>query len=205
MKYLNVNLKKHLKYAGFSLAVVLILSSCSRKLKPDTALQTLKSTTVGTDTFTSATPENTLVLGKEVKQSLTAEQPVLKIGEYTSYTQKFHLNVEQGKKYNIAISSLCDCMGVRKYMIAPLATVKDSNGNKLSFSYGEQKYDYSGGPLTLNRNISFTADKSSDVEITVYADTEHAGQLMYTYIVTFVKAKVLAGVTGDFIIKATEM
>lgn len=204
-KFLNVNLKKHLKQTGLVLACLFILSSCSRKLKPDTALQTLKSTAVGTDIFTPATTENTLALGKKTEGSLTAVSPVLTIGEYTSYTQKFHLNVEQGKKYNINISSICDCLGVRKYMIAPLATIKDSNGNKLAFSYGQQKYDYSAGPLTLNRNISFTAEKTSDVEITIYADTEHAGEVMYTYIVTFVKTKVLAGVTGDFTITATEM
>lgn len=124
-----------------------------------------------------------LLPGKIVKTAIIAEDPrIVANGFYSNY-KVFEIHGEMNTRYNIELRSLCDCFGMDKLMLYPIARVVDARGKTINdnptnivMHDSDMKY-----PVNLRMNWEGTFNSNGKYYLLVSAYNENIGSSYLTF------------------------
>lgn len=145
-----------------------------------------------------------LPLNIEHTNTLKVTDPIilLKDSVFSNY-KMFKSFGEVGKKYKITLYSLCDCLGIRKFILNPLIAVVDTDGKwvetKLVKKEVKMPDQYSSMPFHADLEWEYILPKSGDYRIIVLSKyTKESPSTTHSLI------NVSTNIVGDFMITVQE-
>ncbi|MFL9843056.1 hypothetical protein [Flavobacterium rhizosphaerae] len=192
------------------LLLLSFLTSCSKKLAPTAAYSMLEKRELTKSLgYGSETADNTILPEKAAEFKLAITDSVMAATKqpYTRTNFKeLYLKTKPNTKYKITISSLCDCLGSRKYLFKPVLLLYDKNSNLLQCNIEGEDFGYTHGPLSMDRAWVFnTLNTEGDLRLIVFSDNNNLNQSVYKYIVAFAAVEVKSTTNGDFYVLLEEI
>ena len=166
-------MKKTLTY----LILILVISSCSRKINPITAYSELKVSEVKKDNLILTELE----LDNPIKAELKLEDNVMSNDSVLSYYHEYRYIPNETKNYSVEVFSLCNCFGFKKYIFNPNIKILDKNNIEIKNNIETISYDYQKGPMSLNKKWTFKALKNEPVTIIIYSDNNKLGEPIHKF------------------------
>lgn len=124
-----------------------------------------------------------LVPGERLKTELTADDPRYQ-GQYSLANYKlFRFSAPEVSEYRIELRTLCNCFGLDKFIVYPVARVIDSKGTTINdeWSYvGLQNPDWSY-PVNILAVWEGSVDAAGDYYFLVHAYNDQIGGTYLTY------------------------
>jgi len=165
------------------LILLFIITGCSQKTTPLEAYRNLKENRIASKINLSLIT-NPLLVDKTYKFDLKISDSLIIYGNdekiYANY-KDFNIDLKSNKKYKIKISSLCDCFGFTKYMFIPLVSVLNQNGMTMKLESQPDTFDYSHGPLSLNKTWILENLTNNNSKIIVSSNNVNLGQDLYKF------------------------
>lgn len=136
---------------------------------------------------------------------LTNTDPVYLFGGIPTYYKSFSLFLQGPRRYQITISSSCDCLGFKKYMFEPVAILVGKNGSRPVLSDYADAIDYRHGVIGWHRTFAFDTPADDDYTIMVMSHNDNPDKVL-TDLKPFpgIDSPIRAAVTGKFHILVTE-
>jgi hypothetical protein len=124
-----------------------------------------------------------LLPGKTIKTAITTEDPRIVANNVFSNYKVFEIQGVMNTRYNIELRSLCNCFGMNKLMLYPIARFVDAQGeiinDKLSnvaLRDPDMKY-----PVNIQMNWKGTFNKNGKYYFLVSAYNENIGSSYLTF------------------------
>ncbi|MBT3310628.1 MAG: hypothetical protein HN931_05780 [Desulfobacterales bacterium] len=124
-----------------------------------------------------------LVPSKKIKTSITTEDPIIVTNNVYSNYKVFEIKGDINTRYNIELRSLCDCFGMNKLVLYPIARLVDAQGeiinNKpsdVALRDPDMKY-----PVNIQMNWEGTFNKNGKYYFLVSAYNENIGSSYITF------------------------
>ncbi|MDO6737462.1 hypothetical protein [Wenyingzhuangia sp. 2_MG-2023] len=166
-------MKKTLSY----LIIILVISSCSRKINPTTAYSELKVNEVKKDNLILTELE----LNNPIKAELKIEDNVMSNDSVLSYYHEYKYTPNKTKNYSVEIFSLCNCFGFKKYIFNPNIKILDKNNNEIKNKIETISYDYQKGPISFNKKWTFESVKNEPLTIIIYSENNKLGEPIHKF------------------------
>lgn len=191
----------------------LIFTSCSRKIIPSEGYNQIKNKNAVT-LFESknSTPEK-IKVNKDFKDALTLNDSVLYYDDSIKSNYKnFVFDLKPDKNYKIKVSSLCNCVGFKKYMFVP-KIAQGNLDNRIDTKLDSIYFNYEKGPLTLNKIWNIKSDgltENTKLEFILFSDNTKLSENVYRFIATsfggipVMPINIKSTLIGDFVIKIEE-
>ena len=197
------------KLLALLLLATLFIMGCSKKLAPNAAYGMLQKREIVKD-LKAGTPfaGNSITTGKQAKFKLALTDSVM---QYTlngsnirSNFKDFFTDTKPNTKYKLTISSLCDCLGFKKYLFLPALYVFDTNGQFIKSDVNTD-FNYLNGPLSLNSYYTFNSGMGGNLKLVVFSANQNLNQSVYKFVVIFITAHVRTNIGGDYNILLEEI
>lgn len=146
------------------LVLISLLSACANVERKESAADKMykdaKSAAVATQ------PLMSVQKGKFVNIDITSNSPSIQGQKKPNKFEVVSVNGRKDQKFNFIVAALCDCLGFRKWSIAPEAYLFDNNGELVA-------QETTLNPIAKSLTGSFPAD--GEYKVLVVADDTNDG------------------------------
>jgi hypothetical protein len=120
--------------------------------------------------------------GLPTRLNLTHSYRVVRIGATRSYFKVVSLFVDSPRTVRFQVTSMCDCVGLNKYIVVPLIEVFDRNGQAVSIPPPDVESEQAdmSNPLRLVATWMFPIQVAGTYRILVAANNARAGSQVAT-------------------------
>jgi hypothetical protein len=124
-----------------------------------------------------------LLPSKTIKTAITTEDPIIVTNDVDSNYKVFEIKGDMNIRYNIELRSLCDCFGMNKLVLYPIARLVDAQGeiindkpSDVALRDPDMKY-----PISIQMNWEGTFNKNGKYYFLVSSYNENIGSSYLTF------------------------
>jgi hypothetical protein len=198
------------KFYFYFLSIILIFTSCSRKIIPSEGYNQIKSKNSVNLFEANNSIAKEIKVNTNLRDKLTLNDSVLYYNDSIKSNYKnFAFDLKPHKKYKIKVSTLCNCAGFKKYIFIPKIAIGNVN-IRINLELDSTYFNYEKGPLTLNKVWNLKSDgltENTKLEFLLFSNNEKLSENVFKYIVTSIGAipvNIKSTLVGDFIIEIEE-
>ncbi|SDS26742.1 hypothetical protein SAMN04487764_2724 [Gillisia sp. Hel1_33_143] len=198
------------KFYFYFISIILIFTSCSRKINPNEGYEQIKSKN-SVDLFEANNSiAKEIKVNADFKDKLSLDDSILYYNDSIKSNYKnFTFDLKADKKYKIKVSSLCNCAGLKKYIFIPKIATGNVN-SRINLELDSTYFNYEKGPLTLNKVWSLKSNgltENTTMEFLLFSDNEKLSENVFKFIVTSfgaIPVNIKSTLVGNFIIEIEE-
>lgn len=119
-----------------------------------------------------------LKIKEEEIWKVTFKDPVLQLGSTKGNFKLFSFSGKKGDQYRLKMWVRCDCLGINKTIMKPIALIIDSNGNIVNNNIQDYKFEFYAGwrPANISGNWLGDFAKDDTYYLVVAADNRNLNQ-----------------------------